>query len=401
MNKKKQKVVLNLNDLKMAAQNCFAFVNPKATIPIAENFKIIFKENGEYYISATNLESEIIHRLAYEGGEKFTFCINAMKFHKTISSLVGDTVNLTLYEDNRVVVSQKRRRFTFPTVDPEEFPSFKGQKDINGFFIQTSDIQEGLGDTQKVVNAEELRPDLRGVSLMYNPEKENTVVIGPSTEKMIFNFIDTEKGPENQIDFILNKTFCQAFSRMNYREKDIEVGASEDGKRAFFYTKNVKINTLLVKEKYFKDTMSFLDKFKDHYKVHVPYDSLFQALSRINGLMKNGKKYTLSTLCFYKDSIYIMSIDKDYNEKVVEVIEDVKLQNEEMVHINLNTSNLLITMDSIRDNNVLIAYKDTKTILSVVPSSSEARIKRFSMFMPMVSYYTDEEIEKEIQIDEV
>lgn len=398
----KKKVKVELGSLQIAVSNCFGFINTKPTIPIIENFKISFKDNGEYYIYATNLESDIIQRLKHDSKENFTVCVHALKFKNIITSLNGNDVTLIYDEEKRtLVVNQSKKRITFPVSDFGDYPRFEMAKDLESFKVPVGEIQDCLSNAQRVVNHEDLRPQLSGVSLMYNPKKENVMVFGCNSAEIMFNFTDVHSGGENQIDFILRKFFCTSFAKTHFKSTDVEISSTET--RAYFYTDNIKIGTVLVNKDYFEQAVVFLNQTKEHYKAIIPYSDLFQAASRINSSFKDEKNFAKSIIAINPDLMSVLSINKEIGGKIVDCFGIKTKDDFSNIVMHLNNSYLMNATSVVKDDNLNFFFKDKDKIMAMAPVSDNLKVKVYYMFMPIQNLsISDEDVINEIEpIDEV
>lgn len=167
-------ITVNLNDLKAGIGKVEKCLPSKATIAITEGVFIRADENIN--LIATDLENTMMVKITGEVKEQGNAVINGKKFAALVKQLDGSIEIKT--EGDSVEVKNNGRKYAFNSYDPDEFPVFPELKDYVEFTMPPKILSEGIKSVLPFVDAQEPRPQFRGVLI--------------DTEADIINFVGTD-----------------------------------------------------------------------------------------------------------------------------------------------------------------------------------------------------------------
>ena len=140
-------------------------VEKRQTLPILGNVYLELKE-GVLTLVGSDLETEITTRVENVSGQDGKTTVSARKLFDICRSLKNEALlNLKVEEDNKMVVSAGKSRFTLQTLSAEDYPRLEETHWKQEFSIQQKQLNSLLTKTSFSMAQQDVRYFLNGLLL--------------------------------------------------------------------------------------------------------------------------------------------------------------------------------------------------------------------------------------------
>ncbi len=165
----KDKILKALNSVTKAVAN-------KTTMPILEGILIQTNDN-EIKFTTYDLEIGIEYIMDAQVEVQGTTVVNAIMFSEIIRKLPDTEINITLNENNLLVIECEGSLYKLATMNPEEFPELPKINIENSIQIEQNTLKSMIRKTIFAVSIEENRPIFTGCLFQTIGSKLNVVAV--------------------------------------------------------------------------------------------------------------------------------------------------------------------------------------------------------------------------------
>lgn len=305
---------IDKKDFLTAVKKVSMAAEQKATLPILSNI-CIKTENGNTYLTATDLEVEIEYKYPFQIIEEETaFLIEAKKLLKALNSLPKPETDVSLKDNKLLIKSGRLKSFLLISNNTEDFPTFEAQE-TPLFEIKNAKIfRSCLSKTLHAASKEESRYALQGVNLK---NEGNTLKIAATDgHRLAYDETDIEGSQNNIWETIPLKAVNILLKLITGYEELIQVFTSKEEEATFltFETQEWKLKTRLLNGS-FPQYEGLLEDNAEH-KITVSVNPLLNAVKRVINISENP----VVILSFEEEKITVES--KSEQAKTVEELEE-------------------------------------------------------------------------------
>lgn len=352
-------------------------VNGKGTLPILDKIlwegdsnKIRFTgSDGETWIT---METECV-----DSNEKFSFCVDAYLIVKTLRSLNGLTVELTIQNDQIVGKYGKDGVFKLPVVGGSEYVIQEISNVKNGTLVEIN-AQRFLRSIKLCEFAcadDELRPILNGIHFMLDIEKMSCAA-SDGHKLVLFDDFDI-KGTQGVSEFTLHKKPSKIISNVLFaRDGDITLQFSE--RNIKIYADGFCITTKCIEGKA-PNFRSVIPQARQ-YKAKVNKNALLSTLSRILPLGDTSTELVIVE--FDKNNMNMKSESTDWATSGTESCE-CEFNYNVPIKVGFKGSLFVQIVKNINSEDIMIEFWDNKMSYVFMPCVQEDNTDYISLLMPM------------------
>ena len=165
----KDKILKALNSVTKA-------VASKTTMPILEGI-LIQTNDKEVKLTTYDLEIGIEYIIDADIKEQGATVVNAIMFSEIIRKLPDTEINISLNENNLLVIECEGSLYKLATMNPEEFPELPQINIENSIEIEQNTLKDMIRKTIFAVSSEENRPIFTGCLFEIKNNKLNVVAV--------------------------------------------------------------------------------------------------------------------------------------------------------------------------------------------------------------------------------
>jgi DNA polymerase-3 subunit beta len=363
------KTTIKREDLLGPLQQVIGAVERRQTLPILGN--VLFKSSaGDLTLSATDLEIEMVARVAVESTSDFQVTIPARKLLDICKALPESSIIKFTIEENRVSLNSGRSRFTLATLPASEFPSLDEIAVQQSFRLSQKQFKGLFDKTSFAMAQQDVRYYLNGILMEISPAAIK--LVATDGHRLALSQVKMESGASDERQIIVPRKAVLELSRL-LDASDTPVNCE------------LSQNHLRVEAGQLVFTTKLIDgKFPDYQRVipvdgnktlEVKRDTLKQAMSRIAIL--SNEKYRGIRLSLSKGNLAIQANNPDQEEAEEELQVDYA---EADMEIGFNVTYLIDVLNVLGSENVQIKLKDSNS--SAIMSDSEDESSLY-VVMPM------------------
>lgn len=165
----KDKIIKAINSVTKA-------VASKTTMPILEGI-LIQTNDKEVKLTTYDLEIGIEYIIDADVKEQGATVVNAIMFSEIIRKLPDTEINISINENNLLVIECEGSLYKLATMNPEEFPELPQISVENSIEIEQNSLKEMIRKTIFAVSSEENRPIFTGCLFEIKNNKLNVVAV--------------------------------------------------------------------------------------------------------------------------------------------------------------------------------------------------------------------------------
>ena len=230
----KDKILKALNSVTKAVAN-------KTTMPILEGILIQTNDN-EIKFTSYDLEIGIEYIMDAQVEEQGTTVVNAIMFSEIIRKLPDTEINITLNENNLLVIECEGSLYKLATMNPEEFPELPKINIENSIQIEKNTLKSMIRKTIFAVSIEENRPIFTGCLFQTIGNKLNVVAVDGFRLAWNSTILNNQSTQFNAV--IPGKTLNEVNKIIQDSFEPITIGVSKN--QALFEMDNCKVVTRLL-----------------------------------------------------------------------------------------------------------------------------------------------------------
>ncbi|MGB9766365.1 MAG: DNA polymerase III subunit beta [Sulfurihydrogenibium sp.] len=323
----------------------------KAALPILTNF-LLKAENGRLVIQGTDLEVFTTYWINADVEEEGAVCVNAKKLTDISKVLPSTEVSLSLEKSNLKIVSGKTK-YSIPTVDPNDFPTFESFPSDLAVSISGSTLLNGITKTVYAASKDESRFALNGVCFSF-VDSHIDFVATDGHRLALYKGEITGKGVEGK--HIVPQKALSEVKKLVSEYEDVEIAIS--GSSIFFKGGDWMLSARLLEGIFPDYTQVIPTTF--NIQVEVSKNEIIDSVKRVVVAEESDAKPIKLTL---KENKLIVSTPTSEDTFAEDEI-DIDYEGEEF-EIGFNGKYIIEAIDEIEDSRVLMKFinKDSQTVI--------------------------------------
>ncbi|KAF1013240.1 MAG: Beta sliding clamp [Stenotrophomonas maltophilia] len=335
-------------------------VERRQTLPVLANF-LVQVQNGQLSLTGTDLEVEMVSRIAVDDAQDGETTIPARKLFEIIRALPDGSHITVSQTGDKITVQAGRSRFTLATLPANDFPSVDEVEATERVAISEATLKELIERTAFAMAQQDVRYYLNGLLFDLRGEALRTIATDGHRLALCETELAKPSGSKRQI-IVPRKgvTELQRLLESGDREIELEVGRS-----------HVRVK---------RDDVTFTSKLIDgrfpgyeavipigaDREVKVDRKSLRASLQR--AAILSNEKYRGIRVEVSPGNLKISAHNPEQEEAQEEIEADTQVAD---LAIGFNVNYLLDALSALRDEEVIIQLRDSNSSALVREASNE------------------------------
>ena len=335
-------------------------VERRQTLPVLANF-LVQVQNGQLSLTGTDLEVEMVSRIAVEDAQDGETTIPARKLFEIIRALPdGSRITVSQTAD-KVTVQAGRSRFTLATLPANDFPSVDEVEATERVAVPEAGLKELIERTAFAMAQQDVRYYLNGLLFDLRDKTLRCVATDGHRLALCETELEATAGAKRQI-IVPRKgvTELQRLLESGDREIELEVGRSHVRVKR----DDVTFTSKLIDGR-FPDYEAVIPIGADR-EVKVDREALRASLQR--AAILSNEKYRGIRVEVSPGNLKISAHNPEQEEAQEEIEADTTVSD---LAIGFNVNYLLDALSALRDEEVIIQLRDSNSSALVRESSSE------------------------------
>lgn len=335
-------------------------VERRQTLPVLANF-LVQVQNGQLSLTGTDLEVEMVSRIAVEDAQDGETTIPARKLFEIIRALPDGSRITVSQTGDKITVQAGRSRFTLATLPSNDFPSVDEVEATERVAIGEATLKELIERTAFAMAQQDVRYYLNGLLFDLRGDALRTVATDGHRLALCETDLAKPSGSKRQI-IVPRKgvTELQRLLESGDREIELEVGRSHVRVKR----DDVTFTSKLIDGR-FPDYEAVIPIGADR-EVKVDREALRAALQR--AAILSNEKYRGIRVEVSPGNLKISAHNPEQEEAQEEIEADTTVSD---LAIGFNVNYLLDALSALRDEEVIIQLRDSNSSALVRESSSE------------------------------
>lgn len=350
-------------------QQVISVVEKRQTMPVLSNLLVVLRE-GTLSLTATDLEVEMVSRVACADGEEGSTTIPARKFYEIVRALPdGVQVNVSVSGD-RIAVNAGRSRYSLAGLSADEYPSTDEAEVVERFRLSEGALKKAFDCTAFAMAQQDVRFYLNG--LLLDVDGDRLRCVATDGHRLALSEAELVAGPEVKRQLIVPRKGVLELLRLlegSDREIELEVGRSHIRLRR----DDVSFSSKLIDGR-FPDYEAVIPLGADK-EVLVERDVFRAALQR--AVILSNEKYRGVRLEVEPGVLRVVAHNPEQEEAVEEVEAETAISG---LSIGFNASYLLEALGALSEERALLLFRDSGSS-ALVREASHARSRH--VVMPM------------------
>ncbi len=338
-------------------------VASKTTMPILEGILIQTNDN-EIKLTTYDLEIGIEYTMECEIKEQGSTVVNATMFTEIIRKLPDAEINISLNENNLLIIECEGSLYKLATMNPDEFPELPKIEVENSITLEQSALKNMIRKTIFAVSSEETRPIFTGCLFEIKENKLNVVAIDGF--RLALRKINLPV-PVNDFKAVIPaKTLNEVNKILSDSFENVQIGVAKN--QALFEMENCKLVTRILDGEFLNYKSVIPESWQTRVKVNkASLQDSFERISLISSSsIEKEKKYPvkvsvdigkMTISCTNqsgdaKEELYIstegQNIEAGFNPKYF--LDCLKAIDEEEIYLEFGTNVSPCLVKSIEDN---------------------------------------------------
>jgi DNA polymerase-3 subunit beta len=338
-------------------------------LPILGNV-LLKSSGGDLTLTATDLEIEMVARIAADGKDDFQTTIPARKLLDICKALPDSSVINFNIDESRVSLTSARSRFILASLPAKDFPGLDEIETQLSFSIPQNQLKTLFDKTSFAMAQQDVRYYLNGILMEITPSKIK--LVATDGHRLALSEIDLQTGVDADRQIIIPRKAVLELSRL------LEFGDSPANCMLSQNHLRVETSSLVF-------TTKLIDgKFPDYQRV-IPVDgnktmqvnreTLKESMSRIAIL--SNEKYRGIRLTLSSGNLSIQANNPDQEEAEEEL--QVEYTESDM-EIGFNVTYLIDVLNVLNSEKVQIKLKDSNSSAIISDSQDDSSLY---VVMPM------------------
>ncbi|CAM4395352.1 DNA polymerase III subunit beta [Stenotrophomonas lactitubi] len=335
-------------------------VERRQTLPVLANF-LVQVQNGQLSLTGTDLEVEMVSRIAVEDAQDGETTIPARKLFEIIRALPDGSRITVSQTGDKITVQAGRSRFTLATLPSNDFPSVDEVEATERVAIGEATLKELIERTAFAMAQQDVRYYLNGLLFDLRGDALRTVATDGHRLALCETDLAKPSGSKRQI-IVPRKgvTELQRLLESGDREIELEVGRSHVRVKR----DDVTFTSKLIDGR-FPDYEAVIPIGADR-EVKVDREALRASLQR--AAILSNEKYRGIRVEVSPGNLKISAHNPEQEEAQEEIEADTSVSD---LAIGFNVNYLLDALSALRDEEVIIQLRDSNSSALVRESSSE------------------------------
>ena len=335
-------------------------VERRQTLPVLANF-LVQVQNGQLSLTGTDLEVEMVSRIAVEDAQDGETTIPARKLFEIIRALPDGSRITVSQTGDKITVQAGRSRFTLATLPSNDFPSVDEVEATERVAIGEATLKELIERTAFAMAQQDVRYYLNGLLFDLRGDALRTVATDGHRLALCETDLAKPSGSKRQI-IVPRKgvTELQRLLESGDREIELEVGRSHVRVKR----DDVTFTSKLIDGR-FPDYEAVIPIGADR-AVKVDREALRASLQR--AAILSNEKYRGIRVEVSPGNLKISAHNPEQEEAQEEIEADTTVSD---LAIGFNVNYLLDALSALRDEEVIIQLRDSNSSALVRESSSE------------------------------
>ena len=335
-------------------------VERRQTLPVLANF-LVQVQNGQLSLTGTDLEVEMVSRIAVEDAQDGETTIPARKLFEIIRALPDGSRITVSQTGDKITVQAGRSRFTLATLPSNDFPSVDEVEATERVAIGEATLKELIERTAFAMAQQGVRYYLNGLLFDLRGDALRTVATDGHRLALCETDLAKPSGSKRQI-IVPRKgvTELQRLLESGDREIELEVGRSHVRVKR----DDVTFTSKLIDGR-FPDYEAVIPIGADR-EVKVDREALRASLQR--AAILSNEKYRGIRVEVSPGNLKISAHNPEQEEAQEEIEADTTVSD---LAIGFNVNYLLDALSALRDEEVIIQLRDSNSSALVRESSSE------------------------------
>lgn len=335
-------------------------VERRQTLPVLANF-LVQVQNGQLSLTGTDLEVEMVSRIAVEDAQDGETTIPARKLFEIIRALPDGSRITVSQTGDKITVQAGRSRFTLATLPSNDFPSVDEVEATERVAIGEATLKELIERTAFAMAQQDVRYYLNGLLFDLRGDALRTVATDGHRLALCETDLAKPSGSKRQI-IVPRKgvTELQRLLESGDRGIELEVGRSHVRVKR----DDVTFTSKLIDGR-FPDYEAVIPIGADR-EVKVDREALRASLQR--AAILSNEKYRGIRVEVSPGNLKISAHNPEQEEAQEEIEADTTVSD---LAIGFNVNYLLDALSALRDEEVIIQLRDSNSSALVRESSSE------------------------------
>lgn len=335
-------------------------VERRQTLPVLANF-LVQVQNGQLSLTGTDLEVEMVSRIAVEDAQDGETTIPARKLFEIIRALPDGSRITVSQTGDKITLQAGRSRFTLATLPSNDFPSVDEVEATERVAIGEATLKELIERTAFAMAQQDVRYYLNGLLFDLRGDALRTVATDGHRLALCETDLAKPSGSKRQI-IVPRKgvTELQRLLESGDREIELEVGRSHVRVKR----DDVTFTSKLIDGR-FPDYEAVIPIGADR-EVKVDREALRASLQR--AAILSNEKYRGIRVEVSPGNLKISAHNPEQEEAQEEIEADTTVSD---LAIGFNVNYLLDALSALRDEEVIIQLRDSNSSALVRESSSE------------------------------
>lgn len=335
-------------------------VERRQTLPVLANF-LVQVQNGQLSLTGTDLEVEMVSRIAVEDAQDGETTIPARKLFEIIRALPDGSRITVSQTGDKITVQAGRSRFTLATLPANDFPSVDEMEATERVAIGEATLKELIERTAFAMAQQDVRYYLNGLLFDLRGDALRTVATDGHRLALCETELEKASGAKRQI-IVPRKgvTELQRLLESGDREIELEVGRSHVRVKR----DDVTFTSKLIDGR-FPDYEAVIPIGADR-EVKVDREALRASLQR--AAILSNEKYRGIRVEVSPGNLKISAHNPEQEEAQEEIEADTTVSD---LAIGFNVNYLLDALSALRDEHVVIQLRDSNSSALVREASSE------------------------------
>ena len=335
-------------------------VERRQTLPVLANF-LVQVQGGQLSLTGTDLEVEMVSRIAVEDAQDGETTIPARKLFEIIRALPDGSRVTVSQTGEKITVQAGRSRFTLATLPANDFPSVDEVEATERVVVPESALKELIERTAFTMAQQDVRYYLNGLLFDLRDQLLRCVATDGHRLALCETALENSVGTKRQI-IVPRKgvTELQRLLEGGDREVELEVGRSHVRVKR----DDVTFTSKLIDGR-FPDYDAVIPIGADR-EVKVDRESLRASLQR--AAILSNEKYRGVRVEVSPGQLKISAHNPEQEEAQEEIEADTQVSD---LAIGFNVNYLLDALSALRDEHVVIQLRDSNSSALVREASSE------------------------------
>ncbi|HBM64752.1 MAG TPA: DNA polymerase III subunit beta [Pseudomonas sp.] len=335
-------------------------VERRQTLPVLANF-LVQVQGGQLSLTGTDLEVEMVSRIAVEDAQDGETTIPARKLFEIIRALPDGSRVTVSQTGEKITVQAGRSRFTLATLPANDFPSVDEVEATERVAVPESALKELIERTAFAMAQQDVRYYLNGLLFDLRDQLLRCVATDGHRLALCETALENSTGSKRQI-IVPRKgvTELQRLLEGGDREVELEVGRSHVRVKR----DDVTFTSKLIDGR-FPDYEAVIPIGADR-EVKVDRETLRASLQR--AAILSNEKYRGVRVEVTPGQLKISAHNPEQEEAQEEIEAETQVSD---LAIGFNVNYLLDALSALRDEHVVIQLRDSNSSALVREASSE------------------------------